>query len=198
MDDLSRGAAKLTSGGGDGGREATDYRPLASGELADAWELGEFFEALGPVMRLAPKDAEPAAATPRAGSRGGARRRTALLVGLAVALVAGAAGIPALLSALQPDEPVPAGLHGRWVTTSERYADRSFELSETTLRLGLAQRDMAYPIVGVRRRDSAGATLYAIRYRDAENVLELGVVIGADSVSRLRNLADVSWTKVPR
>ncbi len=194
MDDLKRGADKFSPEAGENRR--TSYRPLGSGELADAWQLHDFLEALGPVMRLPGKDeertAEPAS---RGRHRSLSRRRATLLAGLAMVVLAGAAAGPAVLRALRPQGAVPAALYGRWVAQPGRYAGRSFELSGTTLRLGLGAREMAYPIDGVRHRDSSGTVVYTIRYRDAESVLEFGVTVASDSVARVRNLADVTWIK---
>jgi hypothetical protein len=178
-------------------RAQQDYRSLKSGELADAMKLDHFFEALGPVMRLPPKDDEDPEprAVRRAGSSG---RRTAALAGIALTLVTIAAGAPAILRALQTTESVPPGLHGSWSTVARRYAGRSFDVSDSTLRLGLGGRDVTYPIAGVASRDSADAAIYTIRYRDGETELEFALAIGPDSVAMIRNLPDVGWRKVVR
>lgn len=194
MDDLSTGAEKFTQSQPDGMK---DYRPLGSGELADSWELGEFFEALGPVMRLPPKQNEAAAAGSSA-LGGTTRRRPAILVMAAMALVAGAAGAPPLMQAMRSSLAPPKGLHGIWTTPAQRYAGRSFEVSDTSLRLGVGGQDATYPIADVRRRDSSNAAIYTIRYRDGESTLEFALAIGPDSVGHIRNLPSVGWRKVER
>lgn len=174
-----------------------NYRSLGSGELADSMDLGEFFQALGPVMRLPPKDDESARRRSW-GWTGEARRRSVTLAGAAAALIAGTVAGPSLLRALGSDVPLPIGLHGRWITTSERYAGRAFHLSEATLRLGRGPEGFAaYEITGVRQRDSSAGKLYTIRYRDGESDLEFPIFVGADSVIHVRNLGDVPWTKAP-
>lgn len=196
MDDLSTGASKYAEDDSDATRHSKGYRSLRSGELADAMELGEFFQALGPVLRLPMNDGKSEVAA-RKRSVAAKRRRTGVLACVAVALLAGAALAPALLRALQPEEPVPAGLHGLWVARAPRYAGRTFDLSDSTLRLGVRGHEASYVVVDARRRDSADATLYTIRYRDDDAMLELGVIVGPDSVVHLRNLADVAWTRAP-
>lgn len=195
MENLT-GAEKLAQNRRSGAPDEKDYRSLASGELADAWDLGEFFEALGPVMRLPPKDAStPEPRRLLAGPAPG--RRTVALVWVAIALVAVAASAP-LVQTLRAGEPVPPGLRGVWTTTAERYAGRSFELSETSLRLGLGALEATYPIGGMRSRDSSTAAIYTIQYRDGESPLEFAVAIGPDSVARIRNMPDVGWRKMVR
>lgn len=174
-------------------RTPRKYRPLGSGELTDSWELGEFFEALGPVMRLPPK--EPEGRAGRIASRPTARRAGALVL-LAIALVLGAVGAVPLRRALQPSLPVPAGLIGTWGAAAEPYAGRSFELSGTMIDLRLGSGSEIYPIVELHRRDSANAQAYTLRYRDGESTLEFGFAIGPDSVVRLRNLPRIEWRKV--
>jgi hypothetical protein len=169
-----------------------EYRPLASGELADTWDLGDFFEALGPVMRLPPKDSDEAPAKPRAAAN---PRRTSLLVALAVMLVLGAGAAGPLWRALHPSIPVPEGLIGTWSTTVGRYAGRSFELSPTTLHLDLGGQSAVYPIAEVRSREIEKTVVYIIRYRHEQDVLELGLMVDADSAVRLRNLPEVDWRK---
>jgi hypothetical protein len=194
VDDLTTGAEKVAQSQPDGTK---DYRPLGSGELADSWELGEFLEALGPVMRLPPKENEVSAA----GSfvlGGTTRRRATILVMAAMAIVAGAAGAPPLMQAMRSSLPPPSGLHGKWTTPAERYAGRSFEVLETSLRLGVGGQEATYPIADVRRRDSSNAAIYTIRYRDGESTLEFALAIGPDSVAHIRNLPSVGWRKVQR
>jgi hypothetical protein len=160
--------------------------------LSDSWDLGEFFEALGPVMRLPPKEEEEdEARMPSARSA----RRTRWLVVLALVLVLGVAGAGPLWRALRPSLPVPAGLIGTWTASADRYAGRSFELSATTLDLRPGGQPAVYPIVELRRRDSSSAHAYTLRYQDGSSTLEFGFAIGPDSLVRLRNLPGVEWKK---
>jgi hypothetical protein len=193
MRDMTRGAEKLAP---DVDENGPNYRPLGSGELADPWQLGDFFEALGPVMRLPAKDDDMAGDPVSRGRRRAARnKRAALLAGTALVLLAAVALGPAVLRALRLQEAVPASLYGRWVAGPGRYAGRSFELTGTTLRLGLGVRESVHPITGVKHRDSSGTAMYTIRYRDAESVLEFGLAVVSDSVALVRNVANVAWVK---
>ena len=172
-----------------------DYRSLGSGELADALELKEFFEGLGPVMRLPPKDEAPSRP---ASVAGGMSRRTILMVAGALALVALATVGPLALQAIQGSEPMPPGLVGTWQTSMPRYADRSFELSPTTLRLGLGAGTETYPISMVSSRDSSTSPIYTIDYLNGDTPLEFALTVHADSVAAIRNVPGVAWRKVVR
>jgi hypothetical protein len=172
-----------------------DYRPLGSGELHDTWDLGDFFKALGPVMRLPPKESE--ARVPARAKVWAQRRRSVVLAGLAIALTGGAVGGPTLLRAFRPSGTVTARLQGIWVASAQRYAGRSFELSATTLALGIGDRKISYPIIDITRRDSSGVEVYAVQYSDSDGPLEFVVAIGSDSVARIRNLPEVEWRKTP-
>jgi hypothetical protein len=174
-----------------------DYRPLSSGELSDSWHLGEFLEALGPVMRLPPKESDepPAKAAAR---KAASNRRAGWLVVSATALIVAAAAAGPIWRALSPTIPMPEGLVGTWATTVGRYAGRTFVLSPTTLELSQGDRSAAYPIVEVRRGRAPRGVEYSVRYRDGESLLVFAIVIDRDSVVQLRNLPQVDWTKLGR
>jgi hypothetical protein len=169
------------------------HRALGSGELAAAWQLDEFFLALGPVMRLPPKDADTS--DPRLQSAASPRRRPMVLTAVAVALAVAATGPSLLSGAFEHTQQVPSGLHGRWKTAAERYADRSFEFSADSLRLGVGGHDATYPIARVRHRDSSDAVVYTIEYRDGQSELEFALAIGPDSVAQIRNLPGLGWRR---
>jgi hypothetical protein len=52
-----------------------------------------------------------------------------------------------------------------------------------------------YPIAEVRSREIEKTVVYIIRYRHEQDVLELGLMVDADSAVRLRNLPEVDWRK---
>lgn len=194
MSELVTGADQFA---GSASRQPKEYRPLGSGELADAWELGEFLGALGPVMRLPPKEDDRPVPTPRLRAAASGRRAVRL-VALAIGLMGAAAGAGPLWRALHPSLPMPQGLLGVWSTNDATHRDRTFELSAVQLRLGLGARDATYPITAIRRRDSADAAVYVLEYRDEETALEFALAIGPDSVVKLRNLPAVSWSRKVR
>ncbi len=174
------------------------HRSLASGELDNAWELDEFFQALGPVMRLPPKDKDPGPADRRAKVDTGPRRSRTLIFA-AVSLLMAAAFQAPLLRLLTRDGPVPDEFLGAWETSSPRYAQRGFAITGDSLQLHLGARGLAsYPITGVRTKRTADATLYVLHYKDGSSPLELGLRMDSDSTLRLANLPSVLWRKEHR
>lgn len=177
-------------------QKESGHRPLASGELSTAWELGEFFEALGPVMRLPPKDDEHSAAPARSTKTAPAKRRPYMLTIVAVVVLATAAFQGPLMRALFQDTAVPDEFLGRWETTAPRYADRGFTLTRDTLLLRLGSHGRAsYPVSGVRVTESGDSVLYTVHYKDGSATLEMGLRMEADSTLRLANLPGVFWKK---
>lgn len=173
------------------------HRPLASGDLATSWELDEFFEALGPVMRLPPKEdtkrAEPVKATEKKPKRADRSRKLVLTAVLLLTLAAFQAPI---VRAISRDRPVPDDFIGTWETTSRRYADRGFTITSDTLRLRLGLRRVAvYPISGVRITETGDSVVYAVRYKDGTATLEMDLRMDIDSTLRLANLPGVFWRK---
>ena len=62
---------------------------------------------------------------------------------------------------------VPEELIGVWVTKDPNYLDRPFEIKKNTLifEQGLGYLDFdVYPILGVKKTESEGQTLYTIYY----------------------------------
>jgi hypothetical protein len=182
---------------GDGQSESVtgSYRSLASGDLKNTWQLGEFFDALGSVMRLPPKaPRSAAAATPVVSAR--AAHRSRFLIPAAVALLAIAVLQRPLLHLLSPDVPVPEGLLGSWITDAPRYADRGFVITSDSLRLQLGpQLSATYPITRVRRAGTADSARYTISYRQGDTEVEMGLSVDPELGLRVANLPSVTWRR---
>jgi len=171
------------------------HRSLASGDLANPMELDEFFEALGPVMRLAPKEEEPKPVETRAEVAKRDRRPRAL-VAAAVLLLLGAAFQAPLLRLLSRDISVPDEVLGTWSSSSPRYADRGFAITVDTLRLQLGPgRSKSYPITGVRRASATDSARFTITYRDGPSLLEMPLRVDEEAHLHLANLPAVSWQR---
>lgn len=171
------------------------HRSLASGDLDSAWELDEFFQALGPVMGLPPKEKEPRPTQKRAKAATGVRRPRALIA-TAVTLLMVAAFHAPLIRLLMRNGPVPGEFLGVWRTTSPRYAERGFTITSDSLLLYLGPRGLAsYPITGVRTKRTADSLLYTVHYLDGTSTLELGLRMDTDSTVRVANLPAVLWRK---
>lgn len=182
---------------GDGPSESVTggYRSLASGDLKSTWQLGEFFDALGSVMRLPPKLQHRAvAAVPVAPAATG--RRSRFLIPVAAGLLAIAVLQRPLLRLLSSDVPVPEGLLGSWTTDSPRYADRGFFITSDSLRLQLGpQLSATYPITRVRRSGPADSAGYTITYRQGDTEVEMGLRVDPEAGLRIANLPAVAWRR---
>ena len=115
-----------------------------------------------------------------------------VLVLLLVGAVSGCRG--ALL------ESVPDELVGVWKTTSPRYEDRFFEISEDLIVFGTGGRNTeAHPILSIREALEDERLLYAISYESAEGE-EYGFFFYYDpagsGVIRFKNQQDMAWTAV--
>jgi hypothetical protein len=182
---------------GDGPGESVtgSYRSLASGDLKSPWQLGEFFDALGSVMRLPPKAPRPTAVE-KPVAPATARRRSRLLIPVAVGLLAIAVLQRPLLRLISSDLPVPEELLGNWITDSPRYADRGFVITRDSLRLQLGpQLSATYPITRVRRAGTADSTRYTISYRQGDTEVEMGLSVDPDVGLRVANLPSVTWRR---
>lgn len=174
--------------------EPSVHRPLSSGDLASVWEMDEFFEALGPVMRLPPKEDEPPAPI---AARGG--RQPRFLVMLAVAMMLGAAAWGLFQALVSRSERLPAELVGKWRTTSRAYAGRMFEITGDTLRLQLgADSVVSHPIVGVHSKKQDGVTWYAITYGAGADLSDIALGLDPDSTIHIVHQPAVSWRKAGR
>ena len=97
-------------------------------------------------------------------------------------------------------ESVPDELVGVWKTTSPRYEDRFFEISEDLVVFGTGGRTTAaHPIVSISGTLEDERLLYAISYEIAEGE-EYGFFFYYDpagsGVIRFKNQQDMAWTVV--
>lgn len=96
---------------------------------------------------------------------------------------------------------VPEELIGVWVTKDPNYSDRPFEIKENTVifEQGLGYLDFdVYPIVGVKKTESEGQTLYIIYYtipsgRKFEFSFYYSAANGGEI--RFKNQPEMLWTK---
>ncbi len=171
------------------------HRSLASGDLANAMKLDEFFDGLGTVMRLSPKEEEPKPVETRAEIEKRDRRPRALISAAVVLLLIAAFQAP-LLRLLSKDSPVPDEVLGTWSSASPRYADRGFAITVDSLRLQLGPgKSATYPISGVRRAGSADSARFMISYRDGPSLLEMALRADGEGRLRLANLPAVTWQR---
>ena len=97
-------------------------------------------------------------------------------------------------------ESVPDELVGVWKTTSPRYEDRFFEISEDLIVLGTGGRNTeAHRILSIREALEDERLLYAISYESAEGE-EYGFFFYYDpagsGVIRFKNQQNMAWTAV--
>ena len=97
-------------------------------------------------------------------------------------------------------ESVPDELVGVWKTTSPRYEDRFFEISEDLIVFGTGGRNTeAHRILSIREALEDERLLYAISYESAEGE-EYGFFFYYDpagsGVIRFKNQQDMAWTVV--
>jgi hypothetical protein len=176
---------------------AEPYRSLASGELSSSWELGEFFQALGPLMQLPPrgkgrKGVGPSALGPKSPPRRG------ILVAAVLLLAAVMLQAPLLLM-LNHEEAVREEVLGAWRTRDPRYAERGFVITRDSLCLIQgAATSSSYPVTGMRSTRAADSVVYIIHYRDGGLPLELGLHVAPDSTVLVANLPGVVWRKEGR
>jgi len=96
---------------------------------------------------------------------------------------------------------VPEELIGVWVTKDPNYSDRPFEIKENTVifEQGLGYLDFdVYPIVGVKKTESEGQTLYIIYYTiPSGKKFEFSFYYSAANGGEIRfkNQPEILWTK---
>lgn len=148
-----------------------NYRSLKDGDLANPLSLGEFFEGLGGLMQLPPKNSkEPAPPRPP-------RRVTRLL--LPMLAVGCALGLTALRPLLTPERgELPYGLTGHWATIATNYSDRGLEFlsDRIVFQAGPGPGDRTeHTITRVRTRQVGDTTLITLSYLDAGAPYELSL-----------------------
>ncbi len=88
----------------------------------------------------------------------------------------------ALASLFRPglrDEGVPEELVGHWKAANDRYADRGFSITESTLALFTSASDSTvHRIRSATREERAGNLVYTILYEDQGAVLPFAVAYG--------------------
>ncbi len=145
-----------------------------------------------------------AAATGPSPGRGGPRpdagkRRQRVLGAAFVVLLVLAAVWLFVLPRLEGDATVPAELFGVWGTTVSSHADRTFEISDSTLTFQTA--DAAYTehrIVDVDRREGGGqGTLYIFEYLNQDETYEFSFYYrgGAEPTIRFANQPQLVWRR---
>ena len=96
---------------------------------------------------------------------------------------------------------VPEELIGVWVTKDPNYQDRPFEIKKNTVifEQGLGYLDFdVYPIVGVKKTESEGQTLYIIYYTiPSGKKFEFSFYYSAANGGEIRfkNQPEMVWTK---
>ena len=97
-------------------------------------------------------------------------------------------------------ESVPDELVGVWKTTSPRYQDRFFEISEDLVVFGTGGRNTeAHPIVSISEALEDERLLYAISYESAEgeeSEFSFYYDPAGSGVIRFKNQQDMAWTAV--
>ena len=126
----------------------------------------------------------------------GSKRANALAM-VAFVVIAVAVGIsvfPSMFS--RPDVTISEELVGVWVTRTEPYADRSFEISPTTVlfRTGTGETDFTFhEVVDVERDPAPDGMAYTFIYADG---LRFSFVHNAiEGFIRLANQREIRWTK---
>jgi len=171
---------------------------MADGELRRSVELSAFFADLALLMRLPRKmTGKDGGAAGDAGSepapgRAGRSRHTAAWVSLA--LVA----IMVLYLVFKPVETtLPAALEGVWRTNAAAYADRSLEITPTSLSFRASDSTAAgtrHRITRVRRSALPDGTLFHVEYLQDGSQLEFSFVWRGSEI-QFANQKDLIWTR---
>ena len=99
------------------------------------------------------------------------------------------------------DKTVPKELLGVWVTTGERYAGCSFEVTESMVIFN--NNNLSYTamnhVTGIEKAIEEGHTIYLIDYKDSEDLEgRLSLVYNRTrkrGMVRFKNEMEVVWTK---
>ncbi len=99
------------------------------------------------------------------------------------------------------DKTVPKELLGVWVTTEERYASCTFEVTDKMIIFTNKSQDYTAInlVTGIEKTVEEGQTLYHIEYKDSEG-LEYGLSLVYSTarnrvVVRFKNEMEIEWTK---
>lgn len=122
------------------------------------------------------------------------RTRVPLLVAAAAILVV--SGVMAAMP--KGSDPFPEALMGVWESTSERYAERSFELQldHIIFQQGVDQFT-SHPVTGMNMKsDEGGSKLYTVLYDNAGAEYQFSFVYQPDeALIRFKNQPQVKWYK---
>jgi len=128
------------------------------------------------------------------------RRRRTRIATVAVMVAAGLVSFQATRLVLAPDgdliEDPPPSILGTWTTDDPRYAGRAFviQLDRFQVRTGPDQVQVS-PISEIRRTATPEFDAYRIVYSTSEGEMVHDMRLYPDGVARLRNPADVVWTR---
>ena len=95
---------------------------------------------------------------------------------------------------------LPQELAGEWRSSDPRYADRSFELSQGYLSLGMGEGKATTGLIQeVKVSQESGKTLYAITYREDQQVNRMFFYYDSShgQTIRFKNQPGIVWSKVP-
>ena len=118
-----------------------------------------------------------------------------------VPLLAAAAGIlivGAVMAARSDgSDPLPDAVMGVWESTSERYADRSFNLQADQVIFQQGKgKYTTHPITGLKAYPEDGGTLYVLKYDIGETEFDFSFVHQPEEdLIRFKNQQQVKWYK---
>jgi len=93
---------------------------------------------------------------------------------------------------------VPDVVLGKWTTTAQRYADKSFTVRKDSLVLYVSESDSTvYAIEGVEVEDLGGPLLLTVHYWDADGLTEFPFYYDTmrGGVVRFKNQRAMEWKR---
>ena len=128
-----------------------------------------------------------------------ARRRRLVVLSLVFGVLIVGVAAPAVFAALfLKGETIPDELVGVWTTSASRYADRTFEITKTSLIFQTGEGDYtAHQISRVRKDSDEKGTLYTIDYLNLGEVYEFSFYYTQrrERVIRFENQPEMDWGK---
>jgi hypothetical protein len=154
------------------------------------------------ATRSGAPDLAPAGAT-ESGAPGAVwRRRRRVVLGAILGVLLAAMAVDGLLKAglFSSGHQVPDELVGLWGTVVPEYADRTFEITKTSVAFGTgSQSSSVYPIKKVAVDQDPMGTLYTIDYTTPDDhaaEFAFWYVRGHEDMIRFKNQRQIVWTKV--
>ncbi len=94
---------------------------------------------------------------------------------------------------------IPKELHGEWVTTHPKYADRFIQFDKRLITISTSEKDFdLYAVLNIEKTDLNNGWLYDVSYREPPNS-ELTFSFSYDpsngGVVRLKNQKNIEWKK---